>query len=214
MNAAAFEAIPLALAIAASPFAIIPVLVLLSSPHARTSGPTYLAGWVLGLLAIVTFAAMLSGLWEGPAEPRTWTAWLRIAVAVGLLGLAAKKWLGRQDPGPPPAWLTSVTTATPGRALRLGVILAVANPKILVLAATAGATVSSEFTVAGLVITVVVAASSVALPVAASLILGERLRPSLERGSAWLGRHNATIVAVVLFIIAIALIAEGITVLL
>jgi len=204
------EALPLAVAIAASPFAIIPALLLLSSPHARTSGPAYLAGWTLGLLLITSLTAALSGLWDGPGEPRAWTAWVRIAVGVGLLILAARKWFGRNNPGPPPGWLTSVTTAPPGRALRLGMVLAVANPKILVLATTAGATVGGESAVIGVVVVVVVASASVTLPVIASLVLGERLRPTLVRASSWLERYNATIVAVVLLIIAIVLISEGI----
>ena len=46
------EILPLAIGIAISPLPIIAVILMLTTPKARTNGPAFLAGWLLGLVVV------------------------------------------------------------------------------------------------------------------------------------------------------------------
>ena len=47
MNYALGDMVPAALAVAFSPFPIIAIVIVLSTPRARTTGPLFALGWVL-----------------------------------------------------------------------------------------------------------------------------------------------------------------------
>ena len=54
------------------------------------------------------------------------------------------------------------------------------------------------------------AASTVALPILAYTLSGERLDPALDRLKAWMEKHNAALVAVILVIIGLLVLYKGI----
>ncbi len=88
-------------------------------------------------------------------------------------------------------------------------LLASVNPKNLLLAASAGLIVGSaqlslgEISVVVVVFTVL-AGSTVLIPVIAYLIASARMREPLERLRTWLMANNATIMAVLLLVIGVA----------
>ncbi|MGY4649333.1 putative tellurium resistance membrane protein TerC [Mycobacterium sp. URHB0021] len=93
--------------------------------------------------------------------------------------------------------------------------LVVVNPKVLFICAAAGLAIGS----AGLGIAgawtseafyVLVAASSVAVPVLAYAAAGERLDGPLARLKDWMERHNAALVAAILIVIGLVLLYKGI----
>ena len=53
------------------------------------------------------------------------------------------------------------------------------------------------------------AASTVALPVALRLLLGERMVAPLERARGWLVTHNESVVAVVVVVIGVMVASKG-----
>ena len=65
------ELVPIAVAIALSPFPVIPVVLLLLTERALANGGSFLAGWFGGLLGLTAIVALLAGvieLWdEAPA---------------------------------------------------------------------------------------------------------------------------------------------------
>jgi hypothetical protein len=74
MGTAIGNILPLALGVAISPVPIIAVILMLLSPRARTSGPAFLAGWVvrLAIAGVVVLALSYSvGLGAGAAEARS-----------------------------------------------------------------------------------------------------------------------------------------------
>ena len=114
-----------------------------------------------------------------------------------------------------PGWMAAIDTITPAKALGLGVLLVVPNPKNTVLTATAGMSIGGTgLTVAeeALVIAVftLVAASSVAAPAVAFLASGERLRRPLDALRDWLVRNNAAVVAAVMFGVGVSMVSDGI----
>lgn len=123
--------LPAAAGIALSPFPIVAVILVVTSPQARSAGPAFAAGWLAGLSLLT---AVVVGLGElvGGGEPATWAAWVRVVLGAALVVLAVRKFAGRpraDEPGTTPAWMAGLTTASPGRALILGLGLAALNPR-------------------------------------------------------------------------------------
>ena len=209
------DVVPLAIAIAASPFTIIPAILLLFTARARATSLTFLAAWVLALAVGASAFVLLATVIEGFDEPPTWLAWTRIVLGAALIVLGIRQWLARHTPKPTPAWMQRIESATPGRAVRLAVVLAYANPKVLLLTAAAGlsigaAELDSTGTAVAIAVFTGVAALSVAVPVLLYAVLGERMLGPLTRMRDWLERNNAVVMSIVITVIGIMVLAEGV----
>jgi len=147
MNYALGDMVPAALAVALSPFPIIAIVIVLSTPRARTTGPLFALGWVLGLVAVSTVVVLLLGNVDKDSEASTLVSVLRILLGAALLTMAAQQWFKRprkgEGPEQPP-WMATVGRATPRRTLVLGLALAGANPKNLALTLAASASISKN----------------------------------------------------------------------
>ena len=210
------EVVPLALAVAVSPFAIVPAILLLFTERPRATGGAFLAGWLLGLIVVTTAAALLTSVLEAIDGSSAWLSWARIIAGVLLVALAVRKVLRRGVVTAPPPWIATVSSATPSRAFVLAVVMSVANPKILVLAGAAGVIIGTAdldraYTALAVAITVVVAAITVAVPVLLYVVLGDRVLRPLGRARDWLMRNNAIVMAVVFLILGVALLTEGVS---
>ncbi len=208
----ASDLFPLALAVAASPFAIIPAVLLLLSPRGVVAATAYLAGWFVGLVVSTVLVILLADRIPDLSEA-TWVAWTRIAIGVLLLGLAVHSWLGRRSPAKAPSWLTSVSTASPGQAVLLGVVLTLLNPKILLLSVGAGLTIAAADVapVPAAATYAVIGSSTILIPIAVSAVGGDRVVAPLTRLRDWLVRNNAVLMAVVLAALGLLLLAEGVS---
>lgn len=209
------EVLPLALGIAASPFPVIPAILLLFTDRARAAAWAFLVGWLLGIAVSTGVFVLLAEVVDQTQDTPTWAAWLRIVAGIALVAYGVTTWLGRKAAAEQPAWMRSISTATPAGAFRLALLLSAANPKVLLLAAAAGLVIGSDdFTARGDVVAVVVftlvAAVSVAVPVLAYTILGDRVLGPLGVARDWLERNNAAVMAVVLCVIGLLLLQKGV----
>ena len=209
------DLLPLAIAVAASPFPVIPVILLLLTPRSVANAGAFLAGWWSGIVAGTTAFVLLSSVVEGFDEPSTWVAWARVVLGAALVVLGVRQWSTRRERTEAPAWMRTIEGSTPATSARLGVLLSAANPKILLLSAAAGLSIgAADETVAATAVTVaafaLVGSVSVALPLVAHVTLGDRARVPLERARDWLTRNNATVMAVVVIVIGAALLTKGI----
>ncbi|MGA9148497.1 MAG: GAP family protein [Candidatus Nanopelagicales bacterium] len=210
------EVVPLALAVALSPFPIIPAILLIFTQKPRAAGFSFLSGWVIGVLGSTLLFVLLAALIELADEPPTWASWTRIGLGVVLIAVGLRQAFTRSDSGETPAWMASIDSLEPAGAVRLGLILSAANPKVLLLAAAAGLTVGSEqaglgqSAVAVLVFTVI-ASITVALPVLLFTFFGQNILGPLGKVRSWLERHNAIVMAVVILAIGALLIAKGLS---
>jgi threonine/homoserine/homoserine lactone efflux protein len=214
MSSSLAEAVPLALAIAASPLTIVPAILLLFTARPRATATAFLLGWLLGILASTTAAALVAGWIDGWDTAPRWVSWLRVVAGILLIALGVRQWLGRRAPKPTPAWMTAITEASPSSALRLALLLAVANPKVLLLSVAAGlgiggAELSVPAAVGALVGFAVIASLSVAGPLLAFVVVGDRMLVPLGRARDWLLSHNAAVMAVVLVVIGLVVLVEG-----
>jgi threonine/homoserine/homoserine lactone efflux protein len=209
------DVVPLAIAIAASPFTIIPAILLLFTARARATSLAFLAAWLLALAVGATAFVLLASAIELFEETPTWLSWTRIALGAVLVVLGIRQWLARRTPKATPAWMQRIESATPRRAVRLAVVLAYANPKVLLLTAAAGlsigaAELDTSSTATAIAVFTVVAATSVAVPVLVYAVLGERMLGPLTRVRDWLERNNAVVMSIVITVIGVMVLVEGV----
>lgn len=209
------ELIPLALVITLSPLSIIPGILMLHTPRPRPTSIAFLAGWALGIAVITAAFVIASDLSAGLDRKSAATPYVRIVIGVALIAFGLYRWLTRNRAQHTPKWLTSMTSAGPGRAFVTAVVLSVANLKVFAMCAAAGAAIGTAAlgrTGAWQAVAVftVVAASSVALPVLGYLVAGERLDEPLNRLKVWMEDNHSALMGVILVVIGAALLYKGI----
>lgn len=208
--------IPLAAVIALSPITVIPAVLVLHAPRPRPTSLAFLTGWVLGLTALTAAFVAGSGLLEGlhHAPPR-WASWLRVVLGSALIALGGYHWLTRHRHANMPRWMRSFSALTPVRAGLTGAVLVVLRPEVLILCAAAGLAVgSSSLSSAGQLLAaavfLVIAASTVAIPILAYAGAGDRLDDTLERLKVWMEDNHATLLAIILVLIGLMVLYNGI----
>ena len=212
--------LPLALGIAISPIPIIAAILMLLSPKAKGTSVGFLLGWVLGIVvAVVVFTLLASIIPEqDPDAAKPISGVIKIVLGAALLFLAARQWRSRPKPGEEaalPKWMSAIDQMTAGRAFGLGFLLAAVNPKNLLMAVAAGVIIGTGGLTVGeaavvILVFVLIAASTVAVPVIAYLVASKRMAAPLESLRGWLVQNNATVMAVLLLAIGVVVIGKGI----
>lgn len=214
------DILPLALGVAVSPIPIIAAILMLLSPNAKGTSVGFLVGWLVGIIVAVTVFTLLSSIIpdQDPDASKPIAGWIKIILGALLLLLAVRQWRSRPGPGEEPTmpkWMSAIDTMNAGRGLGLGFLLAAVNPKNLLLGAAAGVSIGTggltvgEQAVAILVFTLI-AGVTVAGPVIAYLVASKRMAAPLESLRNWLVHNNATVMAVLLLVIGVAVIGKGI----
>ena len=209
------ELVPLALVITLSPLSIIPAILVLHTPHKKQAGLAYLVGWIFALAAMTLIFVEVSNLLSGVDKTPRWASYLRIVIGLALIVFGLYRWFTRHTSAHTPAWLRKITEASPAKAGVFGALLAVVNPKVVFICVAAGLSIGT----AGLglqgalfaeIYFVAIAAASVALPVLAVVVAGDRLDEPLERLKEWMEKNHAALVAVILVAIGLMVLYKGI----
>jgi hypothetical protein len=220
VGAAIGEMLPLAIGIAISPLAIVAVILILTTPRARTNGPAFLGGWLLGLTAVGVVALVVTDA-AGSTDtsgPRSIVAVLKIVLGVVLLVLAWRRFRSRPRPGegaPLPKWMAALDRFTPGRSFAVGAMLGGVKPKNLILAAAAAAGIAASGLggweqVVTLILLVLVASIGVIAPVAVYFLMGEgKAARILDGWKTWLQANNSTVMIVLFVVFGTVLIGKG-----
>ncbi|ETB17700.1 membrane protein [Mycobacterium avium subsp. avium 11-4751] len=208
--------VALAAVIALSPITVIPAVLVLHAPRPRPASLVFLGGWVLGLVGLTTAfvggSELLSGL---HATPPKWASWVRLVFGVALLALAAYHWFTRHRQRSMPRWMRSFAALSPVRAGVVGAVLVPLRPEVLILCAAAGLAVGNSSLSAGAqlvaaAIFVVLAASTVAVPILVYVGAGDRFDDALERLKAWMEANHDAMLAVILLLIGLIVLYNGI----
>lgn len=220
MNAVIGDILPLALAVAISPIPIIATILMLMSPKPRPLGLSFLGGWVVGIGVAVVAFTLLGGILPEPetGDSRPVMGTIQLIVGALLLLMAVKQWRGRPRAGEDaelPKWMAAIDTMKPGAALGLALLLSAVNPKNLLLAVAAGASIGRAQLGTGpaaivIAVFVVIAAVTVAAPVVLYLVAPGKAADVLDEVRAWLVANNAAIMAVLLLVIGTQLLGKGI----
>jgi threonine/homoserine/homoserine lactone efflux protein len=221
MGQAIGGSLPIALGIALSPMAITAVVLMLASRRARVNGPIFVLGWLIGLgiVGVIVLALAGTGGASKSGTPAAWVSWVKIAIGILLLLVAAREFRSRPhgDEQPQmPKWLATIDKTTPLAAFGLGVALSGANPKNLLLAVGGAGAIAQTGIPGGqqavaYLIFALVGTLGVGIPVAIYFAMGTRSEKLLAGLKDWMSTHNAAIMSVLCLIIAAKLIGDGIS---
>lgn len=220
MGGAIGGSIGYALGIAISPVPIAALILTLLSVNPRRASLAFALGWLVGIGCAAAMGAF-TPLFDAGDDPSDRRGWIRLTLGVILVLAGIRRWRTRPDPDDEPRTpplMRAIDRAGVFGILGIGFALAAFNPKDTLLAAAGGAEIGSAdlptgSTVAALLIFVAIAASTVIVPVGASLIAGHRLDGRLHRSREWLIRHDPTVMAIVLVGVGILFINEAIRIL-
>jgi len=206
-----------AVGVSISPVPVAAGLVILLAGRPRGTSAGFLAGWLTGIALVLATATRLGHVTEPGRAAGSALSGLALVLGLLLLALAARTWRRRVVRGPecgPPAWITAVDSLAPGRAVAVGLLLAVVNPKNLALMLPAGialarARLPTEEQVLVGVTFVLMATSTVLVPVVLHRALGPRVNPALNAAKIFLTRHGTVISVVLLLMVGTVLAAQG-----
>src|SRR6478752_8679048 len=219
MGDAIGQVLPFAVGVAISPVPIIAVILMLVTEHARVNGPAFIVGWIVGLSIIGVIVIGLAGAGGDSSGPPTWLLWLQAVLGVLLLVVAARQYRARPQDGdvaPTPKWMGAIDSFTPAKALGAGVLLSALNPKNLLLAVGAAATIEQTGASTGdeaiaYLVFALIASIGVATPVVLFFVLGDRAPALLDRMKTWMAQNNAVIMAVLCAVIGVKLIGQALS---
>jgi Sap, sulfolipid-1-addressing protein len=221
MGQAIGESITFAIGVAISPIPIIAIILMLLSKKAGANSLAFAVGWVVGVAGATTIVIVASGAigTDSGGGPSHGVSIVKLVLGILLLLTGLRHWRARPGPGetaPLPKWLRAIEGITPVKSGALGIGLSAINPKNLIMIvggglAIAGAPASSGGKVVAAVVFVLLAISTVVLPVVLYRILGNRAERPLESLNVWLQANNATVMSVLILVIAVVLIGKGVS---
>nr|WP_253913429.1 GAP family protein [Pseudoruegeria sp. HB172150] len=208
---------PIAIAIAFSPFTVVAVVLVQGSPEGPAAGLSFLFGWLFGLTTLTFLMILLLGGAE--SEFAIFGPMMQLVIGVLLLWAAWKKWRGRPRGAivpEPPGWLRSLTTVTPGRAMVVGAMIGGVNPKNVALAIAGSAIiVGHELYSLGTVVAgaVFVALSTVTVfgTVMYRLLGGAKAETSLGVVKDFMLRNNNVILMLLFLLIGVKVLGDGLS---
>ncbi len=219
MGGAVAGVVPYALGVAASPLPIIAASLVLFSPRARVAGPAFLAGALVGVIAVSSAVYLLAGqgLRVGmDGGSGTVAGVLRVVFGLGLLVVAYLHVVRhRRNNGQHsmPKWMASADRWSPWKAAVLALLRYGVDPKNLALCAGAAHGLAGDPTAVA-VLALSVFSLIACLPVIALVGLylagGERAATHLGRCKTWLSRHHLLVMAGLLLVFGVLLISHGV----
>jgi threonine/homoserine/homoserine lactone efflux protein len=219
MGQAIGDLLPSAVGVALSPVPIIAVILMLGTRRARTNGPAFALGWVIGLVAVSVLVVLLASGADNPDSGSSTTVAVIQLVAGGLfLLMALQQWHTRPKAGETPempTWMKTIDRFTAGKSLGLGVLLSGVNPKNLALtfaasSAIARAGLNAGQTALAIAIFVIVGSITVAGPVLFYLFAQRQAAGPLASIKDFMSEHNAVIMMIVLLVLGAKLVGSGI----
>lgn len=213
--------LPYAVGVAVSPFPIAGVLLMLVSKRARTNGPMFLLGWLLGLAVVGVVVLLIPGLETGGGEPSTTTGIVKGGLGLLLAFIGIRAWRNDSSAGEEvkaPRWMAKIDEMNGFAALGMGFLLSALNPKNLLLTVGGAATVTSSGLSTSqeyiaLAVFVAIASLTILIPVIGYLVMGQRGERVMMSAKDWLIRNNQTVMGVLLLVISVAMTGDAIEIL-
>ena len=220
MNNVIGDLLPSALAVALSPIPIVAVVLILGAPGARTAGPAFALGWIAGLPSVSVIVVLVLGAGSDSDGDDPGLSWLKVAIGILFLFMAAGQWRKRPKRGQEPetpTWMATIDSATPPKAAVLGVALSGANPKNLALTLAAAASIAEAGldqadTAVAIAVFVALGSVTVAGAVLFYLLDAKRAARPLDAIKRFMADNNAVIMMVILLLLGAKLLGDGLAV--
>lgn len=218
MVSALAQLVPLAIAAALSSVPITAtILILLSSRRNRSAVP-FLIGWVFGMALVIVGAVFGAGALPRPTRtPSPYVigvAELIVGLALVLYGLIAGLRAARnRHLSSTNRWLSTVSSLSPLSSFGVAFALNL-RPKGLLIGTAAGLAITGAAlfwadSVILVVVYVLLAVSTVVLPIVITLAAPRRTEPWLLRIRDWLDRNGSMVTAVVMGVIGVVIALAG-----
>jgi threonine/homoserine/homoserine lactone efflux protein len=220
--------LPLTVAIAVSSVPIMATILILLSPRRNITALPFLAGWMIGMALVITLAAIGTAALPQVRrrEADLVTAVIEILLGLAMVTLAGISWWRRAGQSPEesdepaakaglPRWLRAIGSFGPLTSFGVAVLLNF-RPKGLVIGIAAGVVLHNShlsWPKNAIMIAVYTAlgASTVGVPIIATLIAPARLEPRLRSARDWLSDNGALVTSLMLFVIGIVVLGAGLT---
>jgi hypothetical protein len=214
------QILPLGIAVAISPPAILAVSLMVGGPRGRAIGGAFALGWILGLALALTVVLLVAGGrdYSAHSAPSRVASAAKLALGALFLTLAAIEWRQRPSQGQPvgaPSWMRILDRFGLAGSFVAGFVGSAFNPKNLSLAAGAALVIAQAgvgLAMGAILIALFIflGALGVGAPLALALFGGERAADTLEGWRSWLAANNAAIMIVLFLILGAVLIGRGI----
>ena len=203
-----------AIAFAISPVTLIELILVLVSKRRIVNSIVLTAAIVaLSFVGVLIGVGGASAAGDTSSGPSTTTAVIFVLLALALLALAARNWQNRADASQM-AIFTKIGTMGPKAVFLLAPGATLVNPKNLIILLSAGQTIGSTASGAGIVLPALVFVLVATSPFWASTLYalwgGEAAGRRLDGLRRWLMAKNRLIMAVVLGVLGLVLLAKGI----
>lgn len=199
---------PIALGIAASPWPIIALMILLLTPKSVSNSYAFLLGWFMGLFGVGMVVLNSPGLTSESGEPSLLMGWIRLSLGVIFLVfslLLLRDLIRNKDRPEVPKWMAKVDSYGFLHSLFIGFLLSGLNFKNASMVVTGAAIIgSSEMTnqqeVLGLLIFCLISSAGVLLPHTIFILFRRRAELIFGKMKFWLLKHRVQILLLVLIL--------------
>ena len=219
MGETIIKLIPYIIGSAIVPVQIMMIILLLNSPR---QGLAKAVSLVAGMTAVRLLQGVFFG-WILSPDPgdaggkSPVVSILLVVLGILLLITAYKQWRNEDDPdGPPPKWLVMLDTLTPAKAFLMGAGLVLISGKFWVFTLSAlgvitEAQLGQPTSTVTYLLYLLLAQSLLLIAILMRIILPGQSKPITENISAWLTRHNRTIVLVVSLVFGCLFFFQGVS---
>ena len=214
--------LPLALGIAAAPWAIIALMILLLTPRAVSNAYAFLLGWYIGLVAVGILILSSPGLMDDSGEPSQLMGWIRIGMAAVFLITSLfffKNIPARREQQTIPKWIEKVDSFGFFHASLIGFLLSTLNFKnssMVVVGAAfiarQGLNTSQELI--ALLVFCLIASIGVLIPHIIFLLFRKNAERIFGKIKIWILKNRVLILLVILLVFGGISLYKGITILL
>lgn len=205
------------LGIAAAPWCIIGVIVILGTSRPLANAASFLGGAVVSMVVVFGICSLAFGDLDLTVHttPSSTTAIIQIFLGGVLLGWGGWRWFRRpvrtrDSPDPPePKWLSAIDRVRPVIAFPIG--LCMPNPILAVAGSLAilKANLNAGETALSLIIFILVSLCTLITPVAVYVRSPDAVGRRLEAWKKWLAATSGTILTALLAFYGVLLILEG-----
>ena len=183
-------------------------------------GPAFALGWIAGLALVSVIVVVVLGTGSDSDGDDPGISWLKVAIGILFLLMAAGQWRKRPKGGEEPEtpkWMATIDTVTAPKAAVLGVALSAINPKNLALTLAAAASIAEAGldqadTAVAIAVFVALGSVTVAGAVLVDLLDAERAAGPLDAIKRFMSDNNAVIMMVILLLLGAKLLGDGLAV--
>ena len=196
--------VTIGLAMAASPFGVLAIVVMLGTTKPLANGWSFTVGWMVSVTAVGLFTAWLTNKGgQGATGSNSGSAAIQGAIGVALLGGGVIAWRRRhsRSGGAPPKWMQRAEHISPFLAFGLGLFLPTWALIAPVVDQIQRANVSRGAALAAYGVFVVAASLGLLIPLLIFTVRRAWAESMLGAWRAWLLANSTSVIAVLLLIL-------------